>query len=140
MNITITSASSDAIAEIRSATGWGISATSLPDNMEIFAIKVDANTAGYFTAKFVDMGPIEYRIIEGIYVKPEYRQRGIATQIYADADALEVVPEQWTKCRELYSRLGFTESMPWKPGIVLAHRPTPFAAMMRHAVATAASQ
>lgn len=137
MNITIKSAAADAIAEMRAATGWGISSTVLPDNMEIFAVDVDHDTAGYFTVKFVYLGPIEYRIIEGIYIKPEYRQRGIATQIYADADALEFTLEQWAKCQERFGRLGFTESMPWKPGIRLAHRPTPFAAMMRHAADTA---
>lgn len=140
MDIKIEIASEDVVKEMVADTGWGSFQDDLPKNMRIFAVSVDTNTAAYFTAKFVDIGPATYRIIEAIYVKQEYRNRGIAKQIYAGADAIEVTVERYNTHREKFNKFGFSEYTPWSPGMMLVFRPTPFAGMLTKASENMAKQ
>jgi GNAT superfamily N-acetyltransferase len=133
MNIKIEIASKDVFKEMIADTGWGIFQDDLPENMKIFAVSVDTHTAAYFTAKIVKIGPVTYRIIEAIYVKPEYRNRGIAEHIYTGADALEVTIERYNTHREKFHKFGFSEYTSWTSGMMLVYRPTPFAGIITKA-------
>ena len=135
MKIDIKEAKADDIKGMADQTGWGYKWQSNNKALDIYTIHNDRDIViGFMTAKIITMGPIDYRIIEGIYVKPDFRGLGVAQQIYEGADALEIANDNWNKKQALIKSWGFNKSMDWRSGLVLAYRPTPFESILKDAV------